>query len=107
MDPDSLVSMVIKQSRLLASCMRCTTGSILIEGYYGALVERKFWGYCFKYPFIVGMEGDKCLEINWATRPSKLVKFLLLIAEMRIYLVWQTAASSGRKVGGYLRLCFV
>ena len=39
MEPDSLVDMVIKNSHALSSCMRDTSGFILVEGHDGSFLE--------------------------------------------------------------------
>ena len=62
MVPDYLVAMVIKQSRVLDFCTGGTSGSILIGGDDGALMDQRFWGYCFKIYFIFGMKGGTRLN---------------------------------------------
>ena len=84
--------MLIKESWVLAYCMGVNSGSIFIEGYNVALAEWQFWVSCFTCTFIVRIERGKLLEISWAVRTGQVVKLPLLIAEMKVDLVGQSAA---------------
>ena len=70
---------VIKQLCVLGFWLGGDSGlSFTVVGM--VFVEQRFFCSCFKWPFGVGIEVDRCLEIILIVRPVHLIKSPFFIA---------------------------